>query len=299
MIPALAAGLCDDAAVFPPGNAPLALAVRAYGGRRRVWYAGLVGPLVLPAAALSRLAPLIPEGEAPLPLSVTFPDGPSMIPAALATAALLPVEVRSVEVAVPQGTGPGAFMDDLDAALEDAPDLDVYVEVPRDGRRLRVIEAITGRHRAKFRTGGVRADLHPGEAELAESLAAAVAAGLPFKATAGLHHAVRNTDARTGFEQHGFLNLLLAADALLHGRSETHVRDLLAERDHDTVADLVADLQDAQVRAARAAFTSFGTCSVTDPLDELTALGLVSAPDHAAPDHAADRPATDPTHGAP
>lgn len=281
----LLAGLCDDAAVFPPGNAPLALAVRAYGARRRVRYAGLVGPLVLPAAALPRLAPLLPAGGPVLPLSVTFPDGPSGVPAALANAALLPVEVRSVEVPVPGGTAPDAFMDDLEAALEDAPALDVYVEVPRDAGRLAVIEAITGRHRAKFRTGGVHADRYPGEAELAASLAAAVAAGLPFKATAGLHHAVRGTDPVTGFEQHGFLNLLLATDALLRGGSEQDARALLSERDGSTVARLVRGLDAARVRRARAAFTSFGTCSITEPLDELVELGLATASDHTASDH--------------
>lgn len=280
LIPAFTVGLFDDAAVFPPGNAPLALAVRAYGARRRVWYAGLVGPLVLPAAALPRLAPLLPAGDPVLPLAVTFPDGPAGIPAALGNAALLPVEVRSVEVAVPEGAAPEAFLADLDAALEDAPDLEVCVEVPRDGRRLPLIAAIPKGYKAKFRTGGVRAELYPGEAELAEGIAAAVAAGLPFKATAGLHHAVRNTDAAHGFEQHGFLNLLLAADALLHGGTETEARALLAERDDDAVADHVADLTEARVREARAAFTSFGTCSITEPLDELIGLGLVGVPDH-------------------
>ncbi|MEU5870889.1 hypothetical protein AB0A73_04930 [Glycomyces sp. NPDC047369] len=280
VIPVLAAGFFDDAAVFPPGNAPLALAVRAYGARRRVWYAGLVGPLVLPAAALPRLAPLLPAGDPVLPLAVTFPDGPAGVPAALGNASLLPVEVRSIEVAVPEGAEPETFLADLDAALEDAPDLEVFVEVPRDGRRLPLIAAIPHGYKAKFRTGGVRAELYPGEDELAEGVAAAVAAGLPFKATAGLHHAVRNTDAADGFEQHGFLNLLLATDALLHGGTEIDARALLAERDGDTVADLVADLTEARVRQARAAFTSFGTCSVTEPLDELIGLGLVSSPDH-------------------
>ncbi|MFB9660233.1 hypothetical protein ACFQS3_10745 [Glycomyces mayteni] len=287
VIPALAAGLFDDAAVFPPGNAPLALAVRAYGARRRVWYAGAVGPLVLPAAALPRLAPLLPAGEPVLPLAVTFPDGPAGIPAALGNAALLPVEVRAVEVAVPEGATPEAFFADLAAALEDAPGPEVFVEVPRDDRRLPVLAAIPHGHKAKFRTGGVRAGLHPGEAELAEGIAAAVAAGLPFKATAGLHHAVRNTDAAHGFEQHGFLNLLLATDALLHGGTETDARALLAERDDEAVADLTADLTGARMREARAAFTSFGTCSITEPLDELIGLGLVGTPDHTAHDSSA------------
>jgi hypothetical protein len=34
------------------------------------------------------------------------------------------------------------------------------------------------------------------------AIAAVVAAGVSFKPTAGLHHALRNTDPETGFEQH-------------------------------------------------------------------------------------------------
>ncbi|GLW05973.1 hypothetical protein Misp01_11030 [Microtetraspora sp. NBRC 13810] len=144
--------------------------------------------------------------------------------------------------------------------------------------RFPLIEAIAGRYRAKFRTGGVRADLHPGEAELATAVAAAVAAGVPFKATAGLHHALRNTDSETGFEQHGFLNPLLAADALAHGGSERDAGALLAERDGPTVAGLVRGLDEARVRRARSSFTSFGTCSITDPLTELVGLGVLTTP---------------------
>ena len=47
--------------------------------------------------------------------------------------------------------------------------------------------------------------------ELGDVLVAAVSAGLPFKLTAGLHEAVRHTNAETGFTHHGFLNLVLAA----------------------------------------------------------------------------------------
>lgn len=277
-IPAVVAGLCDDAAVFPPGLAPLPDAVRAYRDRQGTWYAGLVGPLVLAAAALPRLARLLAAGDRPLPLSVILPDGPAGLPKALADAAALPIELRSVEVAVPESVAPGEFVDRLSAALESAPDLEVYVEVPRDDRRLALIEAIAGRYRAKFRTGGVRADLYPGEAELAGAVAAVVAAGVPFKATAGLHHASRNTDRGTGFEQHGFLNVLLAADALARGGSEHDARALLAERDGATLAGLVCGFDEARVRRVRSAFTSFGTCSITDPVTELVGLGVLTTP---------------------
>ncbi|MEU6644114.1 hypothetical protein ABZ863_16385 [Saccharomonospora sp. NPDC046836] len=272
-IPGVVAGLCDDAAVFPPGLAPLHEAVRAYRERQGTWYADLVGPLVLAAADLPRLGSL---QAGPLPLSVTLPDGPADLPAVVAATASLPVDLRSVEVAVPDGTGVSEFLDQLAEAPHG--DVDVYVEVPRDERRLPLIEAIAGRYRAKLRTGGVRADLYPGEAELADAVAALAAAGVPFKATAGLHHALRNTDPETGFEQHGFLNLLLATDVLAHGGTEPDARALLAERDGATVAGRVRDLDADRVHRARAAFTSFGTCSITDPLTELVELGLLTEP---------------------
>jgi hypothetical protein len=272
-IPPVVTGLCDDAAVFPPGLAPLPEAVRAYRNRRGTWYEDFVGPLVLAADALPGLMPLL-EGHA-LPVSVTLPQGPSGLRQVFEDVAGTPVELRSVEVAVPEGMTPAGFAD----ALEGVEGLDVYVEVPRDDRRAAVLDVIAGRWRAKFRTGGVRADLYPSEPELATALAAVVAARVPFKATAGLHHALRNTDPATGFEQHGFLNVLLATDALLSGGSEQSARTLLAERDGQTVAGLVRDLGDERARQVRLAFTSFGTCSITDPLTELIDLGVVSAPD--------------------
>jgi hypothetical protein len=280
-VPAVVAGLCDDAAVFPPGLAPLPDAVRAYRDRQDSWYAGLVGPLVLAASALPGLGPLLPR-EARLPLSVTLPGGPADLPAVRGACAELPVELRAVEVAMPEDLATPAFLDRLAAGLDGAGDLDVFVEVPRDPRRVAVLDALAsgehGRYRAKFRTGGVRADLYPDEAELAAAVAAVVTAGVPFKATAGLHHAVRNTDPETGFEQHGFLTLLLATDALAAGGTESEARALLAERDGATVAGLVRGLDPVRVARARAAFTSFGTCSITDPRDELLALGVLTAP---------------------
>jgi hypothetical protein len=151
--------------------------------------------------------------------------------------------------------------------------------VPRDDQAATVIATLPRYgFRAKLRTGGVRAEFYPDEAELAASIAALVAAGLKFKATAGLHHAVRNTDPRTGFEQHGFLNLLLATEALLGGGTEQDARQLLAMREGRDVAVQVLALGDARVAAARAAFSSFGTCSITEPLEDLVRLGLLAAP---------------------
>lgn len=169
----------------------------------------------------------------------------------------------------------------LDAAVAGRPDLEVYVELPRDGRRPALLAALVSTpYHAKLRTGGVRADLYPDEHELAAAVVACVSAGVAFKATAGLHHAVRNTDPTTGFEQHGFLNVLAAVDAAQRGAAIGEVAALLAERDAHAVAATVAGL-DERAGQVRDAFRSFGTCSIDDPRDELTALGLLDPTRHA------------------
>jgi hypothetical protein len=92
------------------------------------------------------------------------------------------------------------------------------------------------------------------------------------KCTAGLHHAVRHTDPATGFEHHGFLNVLAACAALAAG--EAAEPWLLADAE-----TLATGWSPDRVARARAVFTSFGTCSVLEPIDDLVTLGLLPAPD--------------------
>jgi hypothetical protein len=247
----------------------LAEAVPAHLRHKASGYAALVGSFVVASASLRDLA--IPDGER-LDLVVTVPAGPEHVTGALAEAAALPgARLAAIEVAVPDGMPPAELFGTLDRADADVP---VFVEVPRDERRAAVIAALPGTpYRAKFRTGGVKAHLYPDEAELAGAIASAVDAGVPFKATAGLHHAVRNTDPETGFEQHGFLNVLLATGAALGGASRAELATVLARRDGAGLAEGIAALDGTAVRER---FLSFGTCSITDPLTDLANLGLVA-----------------------
>ncbi|WP_182378159.1 hypothetical protein [Nocardioides sp. WS12] len=236
--------ILDDAAVFPPGNLPLSEAVAAHRLHRTRWYADLVGPLVVPAAALPALA-----GAGPLDVAVVVPDAEGAAAALVAA----PEGIRVVALEVTE-----ASVAALQAAIGEPAEVTVHLEVPRDDRRDAVIADLVGTtYLAKLRTGGVRADLYPDEAELAATVAALVEAGVPFKATAGLHHALRNTDPETGFEQHGFLNLLAAT-----GTTDAAV---LAVRDARELPELPAS----------SLLRSIGTCSITEPIDELTALGLL------------------------
>ncbi|HWJ09839.1 MAG TPA: hypothetical protein VNS46_10710 [Nocardioides sp.] len=295
--------LLDDAAIFPPGNLPLAEAVRAHLAHGVAPYADMVGPLVVSLADLPALA----EATADLPagsiaLSVTVPSPASVSDAVDRVRGIRAVTLAALEVAVPDGLAATDVMPALDAALVVLGDgnprwangipagqqgfhhpggetaTTVYVELPRDDRRTPLITALTGTpYRAKLRTGGVRADLHPDESELAEAVVALVRAGVPFKATAGLHHALRNTDPTTGFEQHGFLNLLTATAAAGGGADVQEVASILAERDVRRLPQLphAPGTPGARDTPGATLFGSIGTCSISEPVDELTDLGLL------------------------
>ncbi|MFC3242734.1 hypothetical protein ACFOJ6_10685 [Gordonia humi] len=284
-IPDLFAGLCDDAALFPPGNASIADAVPAHLAHERSAHARLVGPFVFPAPRLAELPGILARVDGVLDLSLTVPAGVAAAPDAVAVVrGVAGVRFAALEIAVPAGQTTAALIAGLDAIAASVPGVEVYVEVPRDRRRAEVMAALIGTpYAAKFRTGGIVAEAYPDEAELAAAVVSAVEAGVPFKATAGLHHAVRNTDPDTGFEQHGFLNLMLAAHRAGRGATVAEIARTLAERDGARLARALTELDGHAVGALRATFRSFGTCSIADPLTELTDLGLVSTTDQGVP----------------
>jgi len=288
-------GFLDDAAVFPPGSLPLAEAVVAHLSHRSAAHAGLVGPFVVASSALGALAGEVSELPAgSFEVALTVPK-PGAIGVALAVAERIPaVVVRAVEVAAPADVPVAAVVPTLDAAfglgsgLDAANDpphhdgIEVFVELPRDERRGELVAALSHTaYLAKLRSGGVRADLYPGEDELTSAIVALTRVGLPFKATAGLHHAVRNTDTATGFEQHGFLNVMAAVAAALDGSHAEQVAALLAERDGRVLAGRVARLAD-RAGEVRALFRSIGTCSIDEPVTELADLGLLTTRQGAA-----------------
>lgn len=258
---ALFAGLFDDAALFPPGSAAMREAVPAHLAHRAARYADLVGPFICPDTRLAELA----RCDGRMPVSIIVTGGPATVDTA---ARQVPADqLAAVEIPVGHDT----------AAIEGRPDrIPVYVEVPWGAAQPGALDALagTGLH-AKLRTGGTTAGAFPTEAALAAAIAGCLERDLAFKCTAGLHHALRHTAADTGFEHHGFLNVLLAAAALLDGADTTRAAEVLAERSAGTLADSARRLGDRDIARLRGRFRSFGTCSVTEPLTDLTALGLL------------------------
>lgn len=246
---ALFDSLFDDAAVFPPGNLPLAAAVPAHRAHHNAWYRDTVGPLVVPASQ---------AGSIDVPMSVILKDG--LLPEIFAN-------IRAVETTVP-GFAKNVPADIPGFAKKLPAGVLGYVEVPRDERRMSVLDALAGTGlRAKFRTGGAGPSDTPSDTELAEAIRAAVDRNIAFKCTAGLHHAIRG-------DQHGFLNVLIATDAARHGAGTYEISLLLAERSPDRVLERLA----AVTPEVRDAFVSFGTCSIDEPIADLVTLGLLTPP---------------------
>jgi hypothetical protein len=273
MTTALFEGLFDDAALFPPGDAPMGAAVPAHR-ELRSRLGGLVGPFVVPAARLDELADHLGDGPA---FEVSVIAAAGNLPAAVERVTADPrLVLAAVEVpAVADAAGAEQVVVVLDGVLP--VDVPAAVELPRTDARDAVLDALAGtRYRAKLRTGGLKAELFPSPGEVAGTLAACLSRGVAVKCTAGLHGAVRHTDRATGFPHHGFLNVLLAVDALVAGAPAL---PWLEQEDGATLADAVRTWSPDRAARARAVFTSFGTCSVLEPVDDLVALGLLPAAD--------------------
>lgn len=258
----LLAALVDDAALFPPGDAPMPAALAGHRAHRAGPHAELVGRFLCPASRLGELQaelPAVPRpgpDTGPLRLGL-IADG--TVPALLTAAELARADPRLALEAVELRL-PADFSE-----LADLPgDLLSFVEVPRDRPAALDLLAGTG-HAAKLRTGGLTADAFPSVAEVAAFLTGCTERDLPYKCTAGLHAAVRHPP------YHGFLNVLLGAHAAATGGD---IHSALSEQDGRVLAGAAAAVGDDAARATRARYAGYGSCDLAEPVRDLTALGL-------------------------
>ncbi|SCF04354.1 hypothetical protein GA0070562_5502 [Micromonospora tulbaghiae] len=279
-MPRLLSGLVDDAAVFPPGNAALPDAVTAHRTHRAAWYADMVGPLLLPASEIQRgsLNGLVDPAEG-LVIGLIGDTGLDQLPQALE--ALVPdgMTARQIEAPVAKrGEDPQPGLAELFALSDRLDGAAVYAEVPLTFGLMGALDTLAEARAgglpvaAKFRTGGLAAELFPTPVELAAVICACRDRKLPFKLTAGLHHAIRHRDPETGFNHHGFVNVLGATLAAVGGTEVDGVAELLAATDPVRVVEPVRAHRDAE----RPLWVGYGSCSIAEPLTDLIRLGLVN-----------------------
>jgi len=281
--------LIDYAGLFPPAALDMWQAVANYDAHARSEHAWILGRLIVPAARLSEFEDALRQvpSATPNPWRLSVLVGTDSAADFERIAKFNEVGCAIVE-SVEAKTGAPEEVNRLAAT---APrNLCVYCEVPLNGREGDCIAAIAECElRAKIRTGGETADKFPDAAQVIEFMRACVDVGVPFKATAGLHHPLRSVHRLTyqadspSALMHGFLNVFLAAAFLRSGMPPQIAAELLDERSaeaihfaEDEIVWREHHLNRDEIAAARQGFAiSFGSCSFTEPIDDLQSLGLL------------------------
>jgi hypothetical protein len=291
---ALLAGLVDYAGLFPPAALTMEDAAAEYARWRRSPEAWMLGRFVLPAGRL---------GEFARAVAGLLPDGGTAEPWRLS--ALLAADARgdaarvasfndahagraTVDTVEAKAATPEEAADVLDAL---PPGVSAALELPLDAELAPILAVLRHRGaRAKVRTGGVVPEAIPDPAVLARFIGACAAAGVGWKATAGLHHPVRGERALTYAADspravmHGFLNVFAAATLLAAGATAAEVEPVLRETDAAAFRFDDEGLAWRQRRASVAAIArsretvaaSFGSCSFSEPVEGLRALGVIA-----------------------
>lgn len=285
--------IIDYAGLFPPSQLSMSEAVMNYATYRNSNYSWMLGRFVLPVARLEEFyesaqgfAPK--EGEEPWRLSVlagediyetikavknfNFMRGPGFVCDALEVKANTVSKIDNTVSYLPEG-------------------VDAYFEVARNDLLGDLVSALAfKKQRAKIRTGGVRTEDFPTSKEIIRFVRTCLAANVPFKATAGLHHPIRcfkpltyAKDAPQG-TMHGFMNVLL----MTAFAGESYRVGLLEEIMEEEFEE-VFTFEEGGVRwregyfltnshlalVRRRGMIAFGSCSFDEPVEDLQELGLL------------------------
>ena len=245
--------LVDDAGLFPPTSLHMDEALARNERDLARGCQVLTHRFLCPASRIDRLRgmPYRPRRIGLIVDTVKLPDFGD-----------LPVDF--VEIQLP----PDSSVEGLTRELGLPGDVRLFVEVPAKRAALDVPDGVG----LKVRCGGAAADAFPPAEHLAQFIGFCVERDIPFKATAGLHHAVRHFDPTLGVDRHGFLNLVLAVCEAVEGRDPVPV---LRTTDVGHLVRIARAVPADTAKRARRLLVSYGSCSTSTPVDDLRTLGLI------------------------
>ena len=291
--------LIDYAGLFPPASLAMAPSVANYDSYSRSQWNWILGRFIVPVSRLAEFEEAFAGLPAPTP-------GPGFINWRLS--ALLSSEVVAEVARIGEfnariarsSSGRRAVVESVELKVASPEEvkrlsgiipakLATYFEVPLSGCGECLAAVASCGRRAKIRMGGETADKFPASESVIEFIRLCVAANVPFKATAGLHHPLRSVHRFTYQPEspsgimHGFVNLFLAAAFLWAGMETKLALQLLEEQsaeafrfDLDGIGWRQHRLSRHEIAAARRSFAlSFGSCSFTEPIDDLRSLHLL------------------------
>jgi hypothetical protein len=291
----LLADLVDYAGLFPPASEDMRPALENYGTYVQSADRAALGRFIVPILRLTELeeagADLMPRGprSEPWHLSVLVAQD-----VRLATEEMQKFNDRhssrsgAGRVVIDGAELKASTVDEIGRQRRDLPaSLTAYFEIPIAGDVSSLVKTIAKvGARAKIRTGGVTQEAFPPPEAVIDFMVACQREAVPFKATAGLHHAVRG-QYRLTYEpespkwmMYGFLNVFIAAALLYSGEGDETALAVLEETDPSTFRfedDAIEwrgkRINTEQIVASRAQFAiSFGSCSFREPVDELAHL---------------------------
>jgi hypothetical protein len=282
-------GIIDYAGLFPPARLRMDDAVREYARYRGSSDKDLLGRFVLPA---SRLVEFTSAAK-----SFAAPNDPWRISAIVSAGRDSDIDMISEFNA----EHVGAMVDSIEMPVQSAGEVEwaanhfgnsfaLFLEPPLTPACADLLSSIAqSGASAKLRAGGVVDSAIPNARAVLQFIETCATLALPFKATAGLHHAIRGEyaltyehDAPRG-NMFGYLNVFLAAAFVRAGLSQPALLELLEEEDPSSISftdDGVlwrGNLADARSLADTRKFlaVSFGSCSFTEPVDEARQLHLI------------------------
>ncbi|MFI6602244.1 hypothetical protein ACIBHX_38845 [Nonomuraea sp. NPDC050536] len=235
--------LVDDAGLFPPTSLPMDQALERHRRDQERAHPVLTHRFLCPASRLDSLRRSEPVPDR-IGLIVDTPELPDYSD--------LPVD----------------FVETRTPGLRPPAGVRLFLEVPPD-------EPVTGLPDGaglKVRCGGLTADAFPTVEHLGAFIRFCVDNDIPFKATAGLHHAVRHFDPSLGVDRHGFLNLVLGVCEAVEGRDPVTV---LRTTDVGYLVRLALAVPEETTKRARQLLVSYGSCSTSTPIEDLTTLGVI------------------------
>lgn len=283
---ALLANLIDYAGLFPPAGLGMCETVANYTRYRAGRHAWILGRLMVPANRLAEFEQAQSAMGVKIPWRLSCPMGTSFQEDLLEirrfrgrTSAM----IESVETKLQNAADVSVLTSSLPAEIT------IYFEVPPDCSAEILIEIKRLGARAKLRTGGSTPAAIPPIGAVAGFLTRCASTGTLFKATAGLHQAVRRLHPLTHEASsacttvHGFLNVFLAAMLAFHKAPLEQLSAIIGVEtpDYFKFENAVArcgsvPLGVEQIQTARENFAvSFGSCSFEEPIESLQSLGLL------------------------
>jgi hypothetical protein len=290
-------GIIDYAGLFPPASLDMAHAVAGFGTYSQGSDHDLLGRFVVPTARLAEFSEALQASR--ITTRHSRPWRLSVIPSAatpeeaeairefnqLRREALSTVSTKIDAVEMQVRT-----VEDVRTAIMHFGKFELFLEPVGAEDPSDLLHAIAAANAAaKLRTGGTTPGTTPAPEAVMRFIQKCSELGMRFKATAGLHHALRNVypltyapDSPRG-PMYGYLNIFLAAAFTPSGIHESALLELLQESeaasitfDDSGVSWRGHTIAAAQLRTTREHFAvSFGSCSFTEPVEEARELHLI------------------------